>query len=272
VAIVPPLDPFAELVPRAAGWLFGLDGVCVDGDSPAAREGEDWIVGLGAVGQIRLWALDTAADRPAAAVIARAGGSWFTAVAGFATSAIAAATGSRGAERCGFAIPVMAPLVGTETLRIFAVSADRETYGELCTVRVRSPKPLASSALPNNGAAFGALDQVTVDGATVDHDRPVRVPRGAIVSMYGWAIDRRGPRLAAQIDLDLPGFGTCEVSYGFNREDVARTLHGAVTDCGFVAALESAQIEPGTYRASLRVLAARRDGFTELPYVDLIVD
>ena len=199
---------------RREQWLFGFEGVYVDEAAQAAREGDDWILEPGAIGHLRLWALDIAAGEPVRTVVARAGGTYFTAVPGFATPDVAAATALRGAQNCGFAIPVMAPLVGAESIRIFAVAADGEAYVELCTVRVRLPVPLGLDAVPNNGAAHGALDRVAVDGEVVDHENPVRAARGAIVTLQGWAVDRRGPRLAALIELDVPGAGTFEATYG----------------------------------------------------------
>jgi hypothetical protein len=133
------------------------------------------------------------------------------------------------------------------------------------------PAPLGLDAVPNNGAALGAFDRVAVDGTVVDHLDPVHAPRGAIVSLHGWALDRRGPRLAASVELDVPGAGTFDATYGLRRADVAQALNCAAADCGFSLSVDSARLEPGTYRTSVRVLAARRDGFTELPHVDLVV-
>ena len=271
VVVVPPADPFDGLRPRREQWLFGFEGVYVHEALQAARDGDDWILERGVIGHIRVWGLDIAACEPVRAVVARAGGTYFTAVPGFATPDVAAATEIRGARNCGFAIPVMAPLVGADTIRIFAIAADGEAYCELCTVRVRLPEPLGLDAVPNIGVALGALDRVAVDGEVVDHENPVRAVRGAIVTLQGWALDRRGPRLASLIELDVPGAGTFEATYGLPRPDVAQTLSCGATDCGFSLTVDSARLEVGTYRASPRVLAARRDGFTELPHVDFVV-
>jgi hypothetical protein len=271
VTVAPPSDPFGGLRPRRQQWLFGLEGIYVGEAAQAAREGEDWILERGAMGHIRLWALDTAAGEPVGTVLVRAGGTYFTAVRGFATPDVAAATALRGAQNCGFTIPVMAPLVGAESIQIFAIAADGQAYGELCTVRLRLPAPLGLDAVPNDGAALGAFDGIAVNGTVVDHMAPIHAPRGAIVSLQGWALDRRGPRLAALVELDVPGGGTFEAKYGLRRADVAQELNCAATDCGFSLSVDSERLEPGTYRTSLRVLGARRDGFTELPHVDLVV-
>ena len=271
VVVGPPYDPFEGLRSHRERWLSGFEGVYIDEAAQAARDGDDWILERGVIGRIRLWGVDIAVGEPLRTVVARAGGTYFTAVPGFATPDVAAATGIRGARNCGFAIPVMAPLVGADTIRVFAIAADGEAYGELCTVRVRLPEPLGLDAVPNNGVALGALDRVAVDGEVVDHENPVRAARGAIVTLQGWAVDRRGPRLASMIELDVPGAGTFEATYGLRRPDVAQALSCGATDCGFSLIVDSARLEPGTYRASLRVLGARRDGFTEFPPVDLVV-
>jgi hypothetical protein len=271
VVVAPPSDPCGGLHRRREGWLFGLDGVFFGEASPAPREGRDWILERGAIGQIRLWALDTAAGKPARTVLARAGGTYFTGIRGFATPDVAAATALPGAHKCGFAIPVMAPLVGAEALQIFAIAADGQAYGELCTVRLRAPAPLGFEAVPNNGRALGTFERIAVDGVVVDHLDTVHAPRGAIVSLRGWALDPRGPRLAALVELNIPGGGTFEATYGLHRADVAQALNCAATDCGFSLSVDSERLEPGAYRTSLRVLGARRNEFTELAHVDLVV-
>jgi len=271
VAVVAPSDPFAGLHPRRDDWLFGLDGVYVDQTSSAPRDGDDWILELGTLGQIRLWALDTAAGKPVETIVARAGGTYYSVVKTYETPSLAAATGSEGAKHCGFVIPVMAPLVGCEVISIFAIAAGGGAYGKLCTVRVRSAAALAVGAVPNEGLALGAIDRISVNGASVSHQDPVHAERGEIVSVQGWAVDRRGPRLASLIELDVPGAGAFEATYGLPRTDVARTLACGATDCGFSLTIDTERFEPGTYAPSLRVLGARRDGFTELPLVDLVV-
>ena len=89
VTVAPPSDPFGGLRPRRQQWLFGLEGIYVGEAAQAAREGEDWILERGAMGHIRLWALDTAAGEPVGTVLVRAGGTYFTAVRGFATPDVA---------------------------------------------------------------------------------------------------------------------------------------------------------------------------------------
>ncbi|HEY0394292.1 MAG TPA: hypothetical protein VGD01_07325 [Candidatus Elarobacter sp.] len=271
VEVVPQSDPFDALSERGHGWLFGVDGVELDDGATAPREDGVWILRPGTLSRVRLWALDLIAEAPPAKVVALAGGTFFDALAGFETPAVAALTGWPGAERAGFALAVMAPFVGGETLKLFAISAGGESYGELGTLRTRLPAPLPVDAVPSLGNALGALDRVAVDGVAADHAVPVHLERGALLSIQGWAVDRRGPRLAACVELEIPGAGRFEADYGFRRQDVAWALRSGVAACGFALTVDSARIEPGTYRAALRVLGARRDAFTVLPDVDLVV-
>ncbi len=271
IEVVPAHDPFEALRERGEGWLFGVDAVTASDGAAVPRDGETWILERGAIGRIRMWALDLLAWRPAGRVVALIGGSYCAAVPGFDTPLLADTTGVAGAERAGFAIPVLAPLVGAETVRLFAISPGGDVYGELGTVRVSLREPLALDAVPNGGAALGGLDRAKAGGAVVDHTGPIAVQRGTRIVLDGWAVDRYGPRLAAQVELDVAGAGRFEAEYGFRREDVASTLQCNVAACGFSVSVDTAGMEPGVYRASLRVLSARRDAFAEIQDVDLVV-
>ena len=270
VDVVPQSDPFDGLAGRAEGWLFDVDGVELPDGSLAEREGEVWILPPGSVGRIRMWALDVAAGLPPAKIVALAGGTFFAAVPGLETPRVAAATGLA-AERAGFTLAVMAPFVGSEAVRLFAISSDGERYGELGTVRISRPLPLPLDALPRRGAALGAIDRIEVDGVRADRAEPVRLERGARLLLQGWAVDPRGPQLASGVELDVPGAGRFEADYGLRREDVALALCSSLTACGFALTVDSRVFSPGTYRASLRVLSGRRDAFTALPDLELVV-
>jgi hypothetical protein len=270
VEVVPQPDPFEELPERAAGWLFNVDRVELSDGSRVPYDGERWIVPPGAVGRMCMWALDVPAGRPPSKVVALAGGTFFAAVPGFETGHVAAATGLP-AERAGFTLAVMPPFVGGETLRLFAIAADAGCYGQLGTVRTSLAEPLPLDALPRRGKALGAIDRIEVDGVRADPSEPIRLEPGARLRLEGWAVDRSGPRLAASVELDVPGAGRFEAEYGFRRQDVALALGAPVAACGFTLVVDSGAFSPGRYRATPRVLAARRDAFTVLPDVELVI-
>ena len=270
VDVVPQLDPFDELPERAEGWFFDVERVELSGGSRAPYEGDRWILPPGAVGRMCMWALDMTAGRPPSKVLALAGGTFFAAVPGFETVHVAAATGLP-AERAGFTLAVMPPFVGGETLRLFAIAADAGCFGHLGTVRTSLADPLPLDALPARGKALGAIDRIEVDGVHADPAEPIRLERGARLCLQGWAVDPTGPRLAASVELDVPGAGRFESDYGFRRPDVALALDAPVAACGFRLMVDSGAFSSGTYRASPRVLAARRDGFTVLPEIELVI-
>jgi hypothetical protein len=271
VDVVPAFDAFEGLHQRSDGWLFGLEGVLLDGGQPAVQDGDDWILERGAAGRIVVWALDIEAGLPARDVIACAGGTFYRTFPGIETPAVAAATGVPGAERAGFSIPVMAPLVGSEAIRLYALAADGRAYGELCTVRVRLRDALPLDALPCRGKALGEVDRVETGGERISAFGPVDVARGEALVLSGWAVDAHGPRPAALVELHIAGAGRVDAEYGLRRLDVAHALKCGVVDCGFAVRVDTAWLEPGTYRATLRVLAARRDAYTELRHVDFTV-
>jgi hypothetical protein len=271
VEVVPPSDPFDGLRQRSEGWLFGVEGVRVYGSACAPRDGDDWILERGAAGRIVVWALDIVAGRPVRDVVACAGGTRFRSFGGIDTPKVGAMTGVAGAERAGFEIPVVAPLVGAESIRLYALAAEEPAYGELCTVRVRLREPLPLDAVPCRGKARGEVDRVEIDGVPVIPSGSLDVPRGFVLTLSGWAVDERGPRPAALVELDIAGAGRFEADYGLRRLDVAQALSCGVVDCGFAVRVDTAPLERGTYRAAVRVLGARRDAYTELKHVDFAV-
>ncbi len=272
VDVVPPRDPFDGLRERDAGWLFAIDGVFIDEASTvAARDGDAWILPRGSTGRIRLWALDLVAGSAPSDVVARAGAMTFDSLGGVESPGVADVTGIAGAERCGFVIPVAAPFVEAETFRLYALGADSSTYGELGAVRVRVPDPLRLNSVPCNGEGFGGIDRVEVGGVPVTTEGTIDIPRGASLSVAGWAVDRRVPGPAALVQLDVPGMGRFDAEYGLRRLDVANRFKFRIPDCGFSVTLEPGQLRPGTHCGTLHVLSARRDSYTELGDVHFVV-
>lgn len=101
---------------------------------------------------------------------------------------------------------------------------------------------------------------------------PSRIPRTAVVTMAGWAVDREAGRPAAGVEL-VCGDRSFRVAYGLPRPDVADYFQQpAYADTGFLGLLPAGTLPPGEHSLQLRLLLADGEHYLETPVYRVIIE
>jgi hypothetical protein len=268
IEVLPTLDPVADLAPRAEGWAVSIDGVYVGDDRLAGAVGDGLALAAAAPAILRGWAVDTQAKKPVGDIIAYDANGPRFGIVGFDRPDVIDDLALPGVLACGFGVPVLAPWAGEETVRLVVLSADRRSFLEAGTVRIRRVARERTSDLPRlDEPARVTVDEVSGDGA------PRRVSTGEgclafrreeLLDVRGWAIDDVSHALPAAVTVRVGDRHEFTAQTRLERPDVAAALcDPALAASGFFARIPLAGIPPGEYRIAVRVVAADRSGFFE---------
>lgn len=267
VEVAPASDPLAGLLPRTDGWAIHLDGIFVGNDRVAAGLGDGTALAFGMPATLRGWAVDVNARQSVGGILADDGSGLRPGVVGFDRPDVTDDLGLQGVERCGFAVPLLAPSAGEEAVRLVVLSADRGAYFET-EVRVRRAVADRTTGLPRLDAAVRITIDDVVAGTTPYpreySDADVSLRDDELLWVRGWAIDdvRGAPPAAVTLCLDdrLEFFAQA----GLERPDVAVSLENPVlSPCGFAACVPLAGLLPGEHHLAVRVIASDRSGYFE---------
>ena len=199
VEVAPASDPLAGLLPRTDGWAIHLDGIFVGNDRVAAGLGDGTALAFGMPATLRGWAVDVNARQSVGGILADDGSGLRPGVVGFDRPDVTDDLGLQGVERCGFAVPLLAPSAGEEAVRLVVLSADRGAYFET-EVRVRRAVADRTTGLPRLDAAVRITIDDVVAGTTPYpreySDADVSLRDDELLWVRGWAIDdvRGAPR------------------------------------------------------------------------------
>jgi hypothetical protein len=259
-------DPLDALPVRPEGWAIHLDGVYVGVDRVAGGvDGITLVPDLPAV--LRGWAVDVAAQRPLAAVIADDGSGPRAGVVGFSRPDVIDDLGLPGVERCGFAIPLLAPSDAEAVVRIVLASADRGARVDVSLRVCRAPAEGTRGLSLLDGSAVVTIDDVVV-GVAPDLGTAVEpgatLHRDELLWVRGWALDaaRRAP--AAGVMLVVDDEREFVAQAGLERRDVAVANGDAgLVPCGYAGVVPLALFAPGEHRVALRVVAPGASGYWE---------
>ena len=103
-----------------------------------------------------------------------------------------------------------------------------------------------------------AVDAFTATGQRDGMDATLApIARGAVLTVRGWAIDRRFTTAASDVYACIDGSTLVRGIIGTMRTDVSGSLGiGAVARCGYVVRIDTAALQPGTHALELRAVAA----------------
>jgi hypothetical protein len=218
---------------------------------------------------IKLWAIDLARRLPAERIIARTGGIDLPVLAGLSRVDAALSAGVFSASRCGFAVPVIPPVSGVESIDLFAFDAGSD-FISLGKIRIGRSDSLPYQALPQTNGIAGRIDEITIDGRTVTDPGNVSLPRGSELGIRGWAYDEIGPRRSGGVYACTEDDATFEADYGGLRADVAAAHDApAISSCEFQIKIGAGSLSPGRHDISIVALSSRRDA--KAPLGDRIV-
>jgi hypothetical protein len=104
--------------------------------------------------------------------------------------------------------------------------------------------------------ASGHIDEIDyIDvAASAPHEQPTIVPKGAILTVRGWAVLAEEPAGTTGVYAIVDDGSPLEALYGLERDDIAELygsdVHGS---CGFKAVLSTSHLAPGQHTLSLAV-------------------
>jgi hypothetical protein len=260
-------EPRAAVPLRVDNWTIGFDGIFVGEDRIAG--GVEGGVGLtaGIPAYLRGWAVDLDAQLPLGGVLADDGGGARPGVVGFERPEIPPHLGLEGIERCGFAIPLLAPAGAERVVRIWVLSADRRSRAEVTLQVARAPYVATRALRRLDGAPPISLDGLFVG---VDPQRGTVVEPGVrlktqdLLWVRGWAIDPGKPTPSTGVTLVVDGKREITAQVGLERRDVAAAYgDDAVASSGFAVAVPLATLGRGEHRVAVRALAAKGAGYWE---------
>lgn len=259
-AVLPVVDPLSGLTRRNDGWAAVIDGffggddaITTTGDGGAIVVGEDRPVSL------RFWCVDLKAGTPPLAVVARMGGSYLSVLDGVRRADAARHVGAPDAERCGYLVSSVPPLVGVGIIELFAIFEDG-TYGSLGSTAFRRSVPLSSRVLPEDAQVTGELDEIRVGDRTFTRDDTIELRQDETLVIRGWSVDTVGPRLTGGVEAHVNDVLVSESRRGISRPDIAAHFeHSGLSDCEFALDIAGANLKPSSSHLTLWGLSARRD-------------
>lgn len=129
----------------------------------------------------------------------------------------------------------------------------------------RSQRVILSSVSARGGFTESAIEVVNTGEEVIlvrPHPGPIADVAGQPLKITGWAVDSHAHTVARGVLVVVDGRERFTATYGQNRADVARALHGSVyAGSGFSAAVPTAGMATGTHSLRIRVLIKNRAGF-----------
>jgi len=252
-----PIDPFADLGVADVAWASAIDGVFAGTEALEPDAAGIYTLDPTRPTVIRGWAASSDPPKPAREIVARTGGRYLRVLGEQPRADVAAALGAE-AHASGFSVPILPSTVGVEEVHLFAIGDD-DSYAPIARVRLRSTDATTSTALLEGAPISGTVDELLLDGVTLDRSRVLELNEGADLVLAGWAIDVEGPRLSGGIELFLDDAAVVQTQTDLPRPEIARAHGQGVRDCGFAVRWRVRDLEAGSHTLALRVLSANRE-------------